>query len=494
MNTAFTPTYTRELPLRDLTNKEFLVVALEAAQHSDWKVTYLSDIGFIAFTDYAASAWNAEIRITIENNFAQLRIAPANGSANNTANIKATLDRFITHFQELKPGYSQLQLALQYEHLTPHIVTGYGDVLKQEAATNNNKVKNLLSIFIPTQGYFITPLLINLNILLFILMVAMGANIMEPSSDILVKWGANFTPLTLNGQWWRILTNCFLHIGVVHLLLNMYALMYIGFLLEPYLGKTRFAAAYLLTGITASMTSLWWHDVTVSAGASGAIFGMYGVFLAMLTTNLIEKSARIPLLSSIAIFVGFNLVGGLKSGIDNAAHIGGLIGGLAIGYAYIPGLKEPENKRLKKAAIAVMTTLILTASVITYASIPNAMAVYEKQMNAFAQTEKKATDSYNLPASTPKDVLVKAFKETGIHYWEENLQRLNELDRLKLPAQLKARNQKLKLYCELRIKSYQRTAAQLEKGIPLAEFQADDNDRQIRALIHELSDGDTTQK
>ncbi|MCH5686962.1 rhomboid family intramembrane serine protease [Niabella sp. W65] len=146
-------------------------------------------------------------------------------------------------------------------------------------------------------------------------MVANGVHFLNPEGETLVRWGANFKPATLDGQWWRLLTNCFIHIGILHLLLNMYALMYIGSLLEPYLGKARFLTSYLLTGIAASITSLWWHDLTISAGASGAIFGMYGLFLAMLTTDLIEKEARKPLLTSIGIFVGYNLLYGLKGAL-----------------------------------------------------------------------------------------------------------------------------------------------------------------------------------
>ena len=75
-----------------------------------------------------------------------------------------------------------------------------------------------------------------------------GVNIMLPDNGSLLNWGANFRPMTLDGQWWRLLTNCFLHIGIFHLLMNMYALLYIGVLLEPLLGRTRFLSAYLLTG------------------------------------------------------------------------------------------------------------------------------------------------------------------------------------------------------------------------------------------------------
>jgi len=158
-------------------------------------------------------------------------------------------------------------------------------------------------------------------------MIISGVHFFMPENQSLLDWGANFKPLTLAGQWWRLFTAIFLHIGIFHLLFNMYALFYIGLLLEPYLGKARFLAAYLISGIAASITSLWWNDLIISAGASGAIFGMYGVFLSLLSTNLLDKSVKKALLTSIAIFVVYNLLNGLKqgSGIDNAAHIGGLV-------------------------------------------------------------------------------------------------------------------------------------------------------------------------
>jgi rhomboid protease GluP len=98
--------------------------------------------------------------------------------------------------------------------------------------------------------------------------------------------------------------------------------------------------AFLATGVASSLTSLWWHDVTISAGASGAIFGLYGVFLALLRTNLLEKSMRGGLFISIFLFVAVNLIGGMKYQVDNAAHIGGLISGIIMGYADVPGLNK----------------------------------------------------------------------------------------------------------------------------------------------------------
>src|SRR5690606_34795589 len=317
------------------------------------------------------------------------------------------------------------------------------------------QIKDFFSIFKPTQGFFITPILLDLNILIFILMAISGVNIMLPDNESLLNWGANFRPMTLEGEWWRLITNCFLHIGIFHLLMNMYALLYIGILLEPHLGRTRFISAYLLTGMTASIASLWWHDLTISAGASGAIFGMYGVFLAMLTTNLIEKTARKSLLTSIAVFVGYNLIYGLKGGIDNAAHIGGLLGGLIIGYALIPRLKKPDENKLKFGTIGLLTILILVSSFAVYKKLPNDIGTYDAKIKEFVSMEAMALEIYNLPPNTPNDKILYGIKDRGIYYWNENIKLLDSFKDLDLPLEIRTKNRLLKEYCELRIKSYE---------------------------------------
>ncbi len=286
-------------------------------------------------------------------------------------------------------------------------------------------------------------------------MAISGVSIMEPDSLSLLNWGANYRPMTLDRQGWRLLTNCFLHIGIFHLIMNMYALMYIGILLEPRLGKARFLAAYLLSGIVASVTSLWWHHLTISAGASGAIFGMYGVFLALLTTSIIDKSARKPLLVSIGIFVGFNLLYGLKGGIDNAAHLGGLVSGFIIGYCLIPGLKKPGERKLKYGTIGVLTFIIMMSSFLVYIKLPNDLGKYDERMKVFAEKETRALELYNFPENTPNEKLLYALKEKGIPLWIENIQLIDSLDVLDLPSEIRTRNRMLKEYCQLRIKSYE---------------------------------------
>jgi rhomboid protease GluP len=268
----------------------------------------------------------------------------------------------------------------------------------------------------------------------------------------------------------------------------MYALLYIGLLLEPHLGKARFLSTYLLTGIAASVTSLWWHDLTISAGASGAIFGMYGIFLAMLTTDLIEKSARKTLLTSIAIFVGYNLLNGLKGGIDNAAHLGGLISGIVIGYAFVPSLKKNDDSKFKYALIAIFSVIIIFVSAMVYKNIaPYELTKYEARMKEFVAYESMALEMYKMPENTTNERLLNEIKTRSLYYWEANIKLLNEVDLLNLPNAFHEKNKKLLHYCELRVNSCNLIYKAIEEDTENYKAQIEEINKQIEAIINELT-------
>src|SRR5580700_8349567 len=93
-----------------------------------------------------------------------------------------------------------------------------------------------LALFVPRAGYIVTPILVDINLAVFVLMVVSGVDFLQPDTESLIKWGANIRALTLDGQWWRIITSFFVHIGIIHVVFNMYALLYIGVPLERQLG------------------------------------------------------------------------------------------------------------------------------------------------------------------------------------------------------------------------------------------------------------------
>ncbi|MDP4269241.1 MAG: rhomboid family intramembrane serine protease [Bacteroidota bacterium] len=203
--------------------------------------------------------------------------------------------------------------------------------LNIQAKRQRKEMIDFLSWIKPHDGFFITPILMYVNVFIFILMVINGCGFISFQGDDLVTWGANYGPYVADGEAWRILTCMFLHGGVMHLLMNMYSLFFVGILLEPFVGKWKYLSIYIGTGIISGIASVWWHDATVSVGASGAIFGLYGLFLSLMLLNVLPKQFSKAFLSSILIFVGFNLFMGLAGGIDNAAHIGGLLSGALVG-------------------------------------------------------------------------------------------------------------------------------------------------------------------
>src|SRR5258708_38397636 len=118
-----------------------------------------------------------------------------------------------------------------------------------------------------------TVVLIALNVLIFLVMVIRGASIFSPTTNSVLKWGADYGPLTLHGEWWRMLVSPFLHFGIIHLLFNMFVLFNIGLFMESVAGRVSYIVLYLVCGLGGSAASLAWHPSIVSAGASGAIFG-----------------------------------------------------------------------------------------------------------------------------------------------------------------------------------------------------------------------------
>lgn len=316
---------------------------------------------------------------------------------------------------------------------------------------------------------WITYGIIAINTLVFVLMAVNGAGIFDANSLVHIKWGANYAPLTLSGDWWRLLTCVFLHFGIIHLAMNMYSLYNIGIYLEPMLGKTRYVAAYLCTGIFASLTSLWWHgsNAVVSAGASGAIFGMYGLFLALLTTSLIPAKVRQALLQSIGIFVIYNLVYGLKSGVDNAAHVGGLLSGFITGYVYSLTLKKEKQQQPPLKWVVPVLILLTIASAYYYLQANNAgMAVrkevqqqvkdaaykdndrFNDDLNRFSDLDGKALLPFN--DSTASNQLKNRIENESVSAWNEALDLAKRMQAYDVSTHNKSKAALLEKYIQLR--------------------------------------------
>ena len=206
----------------------------------------------------------------------------------------------------------------------------------------------LRGLFIPSRRFLATPLLIDACLLVFGLMVLGGVSASDPTAHQLVQWGSNVSGLTLHGQPWRLLTHVFVHAGLSHLLMNMFSLWLLGLLVEDRTGPLRLLLVYLASGVGGGLASLWWHHARGinSVGASGAIFGLYGLLLVLLISKklVLDKSDRRAMLGLVLYLVLSNLLAGLSGNVDNAAHLGGLVTGLFIaGPLALLGLEGGEQ-------------------------------------------------------------------------------------------------------------------------------------------------------
>jgi membrane associated rhomboid family serine protease len=200
-----------------------------------------------------------------------------------------------------------------------------------------------------------------INILIFVLMALAGGSMNEPT---LLAFGAKHNAEIAQGQWWRFITPIFIHIGMLHLFFNSYALWMVGPQVERLYGPARFVILYVMTGIAGVYGSYHYKPLFISAGASGAIFGLFGVLLVFgiryrnSIPPFFQRAVGTGVLPVIAInlFIGFTI-----KEIDNSAHIAGLLCGGALA-ALVPFQKPNEDTRsvFKFAQMALLATIVVS--------------------------------------------------------------------------------------------------------------------------------------
>jgi rhomboid protease GluP len=218
----------------------------------------------------------------------------------------------------------------------------------------------------------LTAIILGINVAVFLGMVLSSGNpaafanpLQEFSPYETFLWGANIGPLTLGGEWWRLLTCVFVHGSLLHIAFNMWCLWNLGELSESLYGRWTYAAVYLISGLGASIASIAWRPEGSSVGASGAIFGLAGALIAAFKLGefSVPRAALSGTLRSLMVFVVFNLILGARPGsaTDNAAHIGGLITGLILG-ALIARIAPQQDNTQRRGAVFLVVTLALAGS------------------------------------------------------------------------------------------------------------------------------------
>jgi membrane associated rhomboid family serine protease len=220
-----------------------------------------------------------------------------------------------------------------------------------------------------TRWPVVTPLLIAVNAAVFTLMLFGRGGFGE--TQTLIDWGGNFAPRTTNGEWWRLIAAMFVHGGVLHFAATMAGLVPLGFILERIVGRIAFATTYFAAGLIAGVVSLWTVSATsVTIGASGAIFGIYGLLLASVGWALTSPPAvRVPLITAKRIagaavpFLLYNLV---TDSLGTASELAGLGTGVIVGLVIARRVSHEKPARRRVATVMAAAVLIAVAAALPW--------------------------------------------------------------------------------------------------------------------------------
>ena len=350
---------------------------------------------------------------------------------------------------------------------------GQGGIL----ATNPNAAQGVSAL----AAFPITIGLITVNVLVFAVMVLRGVSAIHPSSYDALSYGADFGPRTFNGEWWRLVTSMFVHYGIVHIGLNMWCLWNLGRAAEVLMGRVSYLLAYFVSGIFGSIASVYWQPLGVGAGASGAIFGMAGVLVSFI--YLKKTPAKFPLnknfLGSLGTFIFYNLAfGAAIPGISNAAHIGGLVMGLAVG-TLLPAAAASESARRARLSIVVgLSAIALVGSALEakHLRAGTAELLPIQTLIAHGKTEEALAQLQELTAREPQ--LAPAQDMLGSVYMMKG-QVPEAIAALEKACEADAQNAKYKQ----QLGGAYITAGQFEKAIALFQKMTRDHSRDPRGFL-----------
>lgn len=347
----------------------------------------------------------------------------------------------------------------------------------------------------------VTNGIVAVNLVVFGLMGLAGAGWLQTESMALYIQYANNGAATTAGEWWRLVTCMFMHYGLIHLAMNMWALHQTGQLVERLLGRPLYLLAYFGSGIVASFASILWHgDRVWSAGASGAVFGVYGVLLGYMVREKhgLPRSVVQPMLRSTLGFAAYNILFGLAHPlIDNAAHIGGFAGGFVFGAVLALPLDPEQRARLHLrrlgAGLLVLAALCATGVALTprYDYDVGDEMRWNEAIRSFAAREPQLLKQQKTQFPSTQDKAARQAQaewlETSLipfyHEWSQQIKALTPK-----PGLATARRQiAMQRILELRIASYRQLAQALRRDDPEAHAQFKRDDDAVRRAIAEIN-------
>ena len=424
------------------------------AQELKWKVSHVSERGLVIHTPFSVRYGYRELVAEIsEQNSVRIYCVACKSQVKSYSAVEESLTQFVSCANELKQQ--------SWYNNIPSIDAPSVSIkakFHKNAFKEQNGIEQFLGLLSITKSYKVAPILVYVNMLIFLLMGIESGYFNQPFILQLIDWGGNYRPMTLDFGFWRLLSSVFVHVDVFHLLGNMIALLYVGSALEKQIGSKRLTMVYLICGVLASCTSLAYHPSTVAIGASGAIFGLYGLFLVLLLQKKVEKINKTGHLLIVSYFIVYHLAPTAEElPIDHAAHWGGAITGVVLG---IIGVKIKKYKmNLEHYVAHLLFALIVFSCTIIFT--PKDTMFYRRAVLKILNTNELA-DWLLKDRGSISEYRIQERLQVIITHWEKGLEEAQQLVELELPETYHSNVSSWEKYCQLKLASYQLELYMLE--------------------------------
>lgn len=441
---GYSPKTEKFVPLGEFSSDRYLIVVKKAIENLGWKLSHISKSGIIAYTPLSFQSYSEEVSVRIQNNFAVVKSECVgiqllfNDYGKNEANLEKLFHEFEYVQFHLRENWENELAAFEQE-----IAEQDENYFEKAPLAVKNKIKNVLYILYPQKGYTVTPLLIYACILALaffaVFIFVYSALLLRSTNDqielisklreIPIKVGVLRRNEVLSGEYWRLITYQFYHAGLGHLFFNMYALVYLGLLVENKLGWKNFLLIYLLSGICGGLLSVSYHEQLSTVGASGAILGLFGALIALILNQYFEKNASKALLISTVLVVILMLINGsISQGVNNIVHIGGFISGFI--FTYLLTFKQNIKPVLRYSAVFV---LLVGYGYLTVAFTPNYQHdEFLKLKRDFDENTLALSDVLWMKNNSSQEEKLDLLYERGIYPAKNNLKIVQKMNKLVL--------------------------------------------------------------
>lgn len=471
--------YEKRVPSEGLSNWEIFSIAEKACKYLEWEYLIVDEKTFTATTPTHWTLSEQIIKVEVEH--AEIIFESRSESLDlyeagrNKKNIE----------EQLLPAYTKARKRISYEELQFAANALRSETIKQIRSGNRIASER---ISFSLKDHEVTFLLVAINLLVFSIMVVKGVDYLDPAVKDIIAWGGNLKFNVTGGEWWRLISAVFVHIGILPLLVNMSGLYFIGLMVEPILGKMKFLIAYLCTGVIGGLASILWIKEGVTAGASGAVLGMYGVLLAFATTSYINKKFPKIWVICTAAYAFFNIFMGLHGASDNAANVGGFVAGICIGYLFYFFHFKRNLARAGGSRISVEVLLITGLMVFFYMrkNGKDDTLRFEKEVMRLNQIELKAmTQMKQLQSKTNKEATV-VLRDSALPQWRRFQKEIMKTDAYRLDNEFKNKRKLLSKYAALRVHQTELIYKSIDERTDKYNAEIEDVSDKIDKIIDQL--------